>query len=141
MSFREKSAWISFVLLVLLLGGALWAVYLAASGRSAEMNLLAYYHNLLVAFVALQILLHIIVVVRAPKDARAPKDERERLIELKAFRIGFYTLLVAELLALFPGAHMLPWDTDLVFHMFIMAIMVGWLAKLGSQLVYYRLGG
>lgn len=142
MSFREKSTWISFVLLLLLLAGSSWPLYLAASGRSTGLDL---FHNLLLAFVALQVLLHVIVVIRAPKDARAPKDERERLIELKAFRIGFYTLVAAELSALGPGAHvlpaLLPGNTGLVFHMFVIAMMVGWLAKLGSQIVYYRLGG
>ena len=36
--------------------------------------------------------LHVAIAVRSPRDARAPKDEREVLIDLKATRTAFYVL-------------------------------------------------
>jgi hypothetical protein len=140
MSFREKSTWISFVLLLLLFGGYIWPLYGAASGRTEGAGLLGYFHNLLVAFLALQVLLHVIVVVQSPKDARTPKDERERQIELKAFRIGFYALVIGVLGATFVGLHV-QHNPGLAGFTVLASLMIAWLAKLGSQLVYYRLGG
>jgi hypothetical protein len=140
MSFREKSTWISFVLLLLLFGGYLWPLYEVSSGQADNPRLIGYYHNLVLAFVALQVLLHVIVVVQSPKDARTPKDERERQIELKAFRIAFYALVAAVLLATFIGLHVAD-RPSLVGYWMLAAVMMAWLAKLGSQIVYYRRGG
>jgi hypothetical protein len=139
MSFREKSTWISFVLLLLLFGAFIWPLYGASSGQTDGGRLLGYYHNLVLGFVALQVLLHIIVVVQSPKDARTPKDERERLIELKASRIAFYVLVVGVLGATFVGLHVAG-NPYLVGYWMLAALMVAWLAKLGGQIIYYRVG-
>jgi hypothetical protein len=138
MSFREKSTWISFVLLLMLLGGYVWPLYKASSGQTDGGDLLGYYHNLLIAFVALQVLLHVIVLVQSPRDARTPKDERERSIELKAFRIGFYVLVVGVLAATFVGLHVA--SPYLVGYWMLASLMVAWLAKLCTQIVHYRRG-
>src|SRR6185369_220914 len=102
MSFREKSAWISLVCLLLLT-----IAYLETGlhhWHDAEgHDLVDPLHMVLLvfgAFALLQVVLHVIVVVQSPRDARTPKDERERLIELRAARVGFYVLVVGELFAM-----------------------------------------
>ena len=89
-----------------------------------------------VGFLLLQVVLHLIIRAQAPKDARTPKDERERFIELRAARIGFYSLVVSELvaMALFHAhgrAGTLMWTV-------LLAIFIAWLIKLGSEIVLYR---
>ena len=110
MSFREKCAWISFVLLVLLAAG----------------------------FALLQVLLRVIVARQAPKEARTPKDERERLIDLKASRIGFYALVAGVLLSmLLVHVHGNPWTG---LESMVLAVLVSWAIKFASEIVYYGRG-
>ncbi|MEO8465545.1 MAG: hypothetical protein ABI640_09415 [Gammaproteobacteria bacterium] len=89
MSFREKSAWISFTCLLL------------------------------------QIVLHPIVVVQASKDARTPKDEGERLIELRAARVGFHAHGQSVTLLASVG----------------FAVLIARLMQLGTEVTIYGRGG
>ena len=138
MSFREKSAWISFVCLLLLTLGVALSQHF--HGHDAQGNdVVSPLHLALaifVGFLLLQVVLHLIIRAQAPKDARTPKDERERFIELRAARIGFYSLVVGELvaMALFHAhgrAATLMWTV-------LLAIFIAWLIKLGSEIVLYR---
>ena len=70
MSFREKSAWISFVLIVLVFGPYFWLV-----GRSVMGG--AHVHGgtqfgLILLFVILEIVVHIAIAIQSPSDAQAP---------------------------------------------------------------------
>jgi hypothetical protein len=91
-----------------------------------------------VGFVVLQIVLHVIIAVQSPKDARTPKDERERFIELRAARIGFYSLVVGELAAM--GAFHAHGRVGTLMWTVLLAILIAWLIKLGSEIVFYRRG-
>jgi cytochrome b561 len=130
-SFREKCAWISFVLLLLLIVG------FAAAG-AVEGAGFHYFLTLLLAFALLQVLLRLIIRWQAPKDARTPKDEREQLIDLKASRIGFYSLVAGVLLAMLAvHVHGNPWSG---LHTMMLAVLVAWAIKFASEIVYYRRG-
>ena len=140
MSFREKSAWISFVCLLLLA-----LAYFAgmhhhphdAEGRDL-INPLHLALAIFGAFVLLQLVLHLIITVQAPKDAHTPKDERELLIELRAARVGFYALVVGEFLSL-AGVHVHgSWGA--LMSSVLYAILIAWLIKLGTEIVQYRRG-
>jgi cytochrome b561 len=86
----------------------------------------------------LQLVLRLIVAWQAPKDARTPKDERERLIDLKAARIGFYALVAGVLLAMVAvHVHGNPWSG---LHTMILAVLVAWAIKFVSEIFYYRRG-
>jgi uncharacterized membrane protein HdeD (DUF308 family) len=131
MSFREKCAWISFVLLLLLIAGFALAGHVEGAGFH-------YFLSLFIAFALLQVVLRLIVAWQAPKDARTPKDERERLIDLKAARIGFYALVAGVLLAMVAvHVHGNPWSG---LHTMILAVLVAWAIKFASEIVYYRRG-
>jgi len=140
MSFREKSAWISFVLLLLLmLGFALSHHYHPHDAQGRDLfNPATLFFGILLVFVLLQVVLHLIVALQAPKDARTPKDERERLIELRAARIGFYSLVVCELIAM--ALFHLHGRPGVLMSSVLTAIFIGWLIKLGSEIVLYRRG-
>jgi hypothetical protein len=141
MSFREKSAWISFVLLLLLtVGFGVSHHYHPHDAQGRDLIDPAHlFFGILIVFVLLQVVLHLIVAMQSPKDARTPKDERERLIELRAARIGFYTLVVGELvaMALF-HAH---GRAFFLMSTVLLAIFIAWLVKLGTEIVLYRRGG
>jgi len=105
MSFREKSTWISFLLLV-------------------------------IVFVVGEVVLHAIIVMQSPRDARARKDERERLIDLKAMRVAFFVLMTAAILVIVL-VHF-PVDRFAIIQALLLAVVVAELTMLGARLVYYR---
>jgi hypothetical protein len=93
---------------------------------------------LLLGFALLQVLLRMIVAWQAPKEARTPKDERERLIDLKAARIGFYALVTGVLLSmLLVHVHGNPWGG---LHAMMLAVLLAWAIKFAGEIVYYRRG-
>jgi len=133
-SFREKCAWISFVLLLLLTVGFALGGHLRLDGIDG----LHYFLALILGFALLQVLLRVIVARQAPKDARTPKDEREQLIDLKASRIGFYALVTGVLLSMLSvHVHGNPWSA---LESMVLAVLVSWAIKFASEIVYYRRG-
>jgi uncharacterized membrane protein len=93
MSFREKSAWITLVSVLLCFG--LYFGGLAA-GWVERHNMSAFHYGLvsIIALVVLQVVLHIVAARSNPRDARAPRDERERMFENRARSAGYYVLMI-----------------------------------------------
>ena len=136
MSFREKSAWISFVLILLLsLVYFSHAVVVAAHQQGYE-PLGHLFFALVGALVVLEIALHVAVAIRAPREASTDKDERDRLIDLKATHIAFPVLLVGALAANLP-MH-LGGGRWAMSQCIVLAIVIAELVRFGSQIVYYR---
>lgn len=134
MSFREKCAWISVVLLFLLIVGFALGGHLELHGVDGLHYLLA----LILGFALLQVVLRVIVARQAPTDARSPKDERDQLIDLKSTRIGFYALVAGVLLSmLLVHVHGNPWSA---LESMVLAVLVAWAIKFASEIVYYRRG-
>jgi hypothetical protein len=136
MSFREKSAWISFVLIVLVFGPYFWLVGRQITGG-------AHVHAgtqfaLIALFFVLEVVVHVAIAVRSPRDARAPKDEREVLIDLKATRTAFYVLFAGALLSIFTMHFRV---TVLIMSQFVLfSIVVAELVKFAWQIVLFRRG-
>src|ERR1044071_9911503 len=141
MSFREKSAWISFGCLLLLMAAYFFGMQHHPHDAEGRDLIDPLHMALLVfgSFALLQVLLHLIVVAQSPKDARTPKDERERLIELRAARVGFYAFVVCDLvaMALF-HAH---GRAMMLMSSIMLAVLISWLIKLGTEVTLYRRGG
>ena len=93
MSFREKSAWIS-LLLLFGLGGIYFGNFARILAGQHALSDLHLFFALIVALIVAEVALHVAIAIRSPQDARTPRDERERLIDLQATRIAFYVLLV-----------------------------------------------
>lgn len=143
MSFREKSAWISLLSIVIPFG-----FYFAALGQSMHSHAGGSHHGGVHLFgvfvacvllqIAIQVVLHIAATVQAPKDARLAKDERERLIELKATRIAFFVLMVGVLLvaaSLHVGA-----GGFLMCNGILLSLVLAETVKYSGQIVYFRRG-
>ena len=140
MSFREKSAWISFICLLLLTLGVVLSVHFHTHDAQGHdvIDPLHLALAIFIAFLVLQVVLHLIIAAQSPKDARTPKDERERFIELRAARIGFYSLVVGELSAM--AAFHAHGRVGTLMWTVLIAILIAWLIKLGSEIVLYRRG-
>lgn len=137
MSFREKSAWISlisiFVVTTFYFTHISWSLTPPPNARA--------FHTLvvsLIALVAIEIVAHVYVAIRSPREARTPKDERERLIELKATRLAAYfyapaTFFVISLIHV--GANQFA-----LAYALLLAFAIAELIKYAARIVYYRHG-
>jgi hypothetical protein len=138
MSFREKSAWISFVLLLLI-----FSVYflnfarVLAGSRDAASDF-SLFVVLILAFILGEIVLHVLIAIQSPQEARTPRDERERLIDLKATRLAFFVLMTGALASI--GTMHLHVGQYVMAHSVLFAVVVAELVKLGGRIVFYRRG-
>jgi len=139
MSFREKSAWITLITLIVL---TLFYVTHLPPAWLLDPPSGFMFHVLVVgvgAFVVVEIVAHVIVAIRAPRDAQAPRDERERMIALKATSIAAYVYAIVSLGSVFTVSHLGATAIGVafcVFFSFILAEIVNYAARV----VYYRRG-
>ena len=136
MSFREKTAWISLVSM-----SGIYAVYFWSVFRSGQRIGNFQFGGLLVTVIALvivQVVLTIAVAVFAPRDAQAPRDEREKLIDLRATRFAYAALATSVACACFFGAFSPPivFNTNALLLVLVMAEIL----RSGCQIVQYRRG-
>jgi predicted small integral membrane protein len=138
MSFREKSVWISFFIMLTLFGVWVWNLVRSVAGQVARPDIVRVSITLLVFAVVLEIVLHIVLTVWSPREARTPRDERERLIELHATRIAFRVLIAAALLTI-GSAHLGVRMGDLMQAM-MLSVILSLLVKFASEVVLFRRG-
>jgi len=141
MSFREKSAWITFILLLVVFG-----FYFASVADQLIRPLhphpdffvlfVVLFVVLLVAIVLMEIVLHIIAAIRSPADANAPQDERERLIALRAKRPAFFVLMAGVFLSM--AVVHLPVGRFTIVHAMLFVMWLGELTNYGAQIYFYR---
>ena len=92
--------------------------------------------TLLICAVVLEVLLHIVLAIWSPREARTPRDERERLIELYATRIAFRVLVGAALLTV--GSAHIGARTGVLMNAMMLAVILALLVKFGSEVVLFR---
>lgn len=91
MAFREKSAWISLVL-TLAAYGAYFAFCLHGLTLGRPFAMTGALTLTVLVLVVLQVAGMIVISIQSPRDAQAPEDERERLIQLRAKAAAYMTL-------------------------------------------------
>jgi hypothetical protein len=137
MSFREKSAWISFF--CLLLFGASWLTHVLGIEffHTGNDNPMRWFFGMLAGLISLEIALHVAIAIQSPREARTPKDERERLIDLKASRVAFYVLLVGAFASV--GTLHVPGSSRFMVAQCVMgAIILAALVRFATQIGLYR---
>src|SRR6266545_7461945 len=135
MSFREKSAWISFVTILLVFGAYFWNVRQVLAGSAEFGTAFEVEIGLIVAFVLIEIVLHIALAMQAPSEARAPRDEREQLIEMRATRVAFQVLVIGALACV--GLMHLTRSAWAIGQHVLLAVVVAQLVRFGGQIVYF----
>lgn len=133
MSFREKTAWISLISIAGIYGWYFWTVIRSGPGGGSRTGGLL---GTIIALVVVQTVLTIAVAVFDPRSAQAPRDEREKLIELKATRFAYAGLATGIVFAVFFAAFTPPiifGANSLLFILVVTEIM-----RSGCQIVQYR---
>ena len=133
MTFREKTAWIS-----LLSVSGIYGFYFLAVVRSGQPGRVHGLLETIIALVVVETVLTIAVAVFAPKEAKAPRDERDRLIDLRATRFAYYALAGSVACACFFGAFNPPiiFNTNALLFVLVMTEIL----RSGCQIVQYRRG-
>ena len=138
MSFREKSAWIALTSYGLVFGA--YFSLLAQSwderyGPGLSIGLMV---AAVIALIAIAAALTILAAITSPKEANAPADEREQLIDLKAERLSSYALSTCVVLLI--GALLVGWNGILVANLLLASMVVAELVKALAQIIAYRRG-
>lgn len=136
MPFREKSAWISLLSMTGIYGIYFWSVIHAGpqAGGFRFGGLL----GTIIAVVVVQAVLTIAAAIHTPNDAKAPRDEREKQIELKATRVAYAGLATGIALACFFGAL----NPPIVFNLnsLLLVLVTAEALRSGCQITQYRRG-
>jgi hypothetical protein len=138
MSFREKSAWISVLSMSGIYGFYFWSVIHAGPGSKTSSFHFGGLLETIIALVILQIVLTIAVAIFTPKEAKAPRDERDKLIELRAMRVAYAGLATSVALACFFGA----FDPPIVFNTnsLLFILVTAEIMRSACQIIQYRRG-
>jgi hypothetical protein len=136
MSFREKSAWISMLSMSGIYGFYFWSVIHA--GPQAHGFHLGGLLGTIIALVVLETGLTVAVAIFKPREAKAPRDEREKLIELRAMRVAYSGLASGIALACFFGAFNPPilFGTNALLFILVTAEIM----RSACQIIQYRRG-
>jgi len=136
MSFREKTAWISMLSMLAIGGFYFWSVIQAGPQHGAVR-----YGGLLatvIALVVVQVVLIVAVAILNPKDAKAPRDARDKMIELRSMRVAYSGLATSVALACFFGA----FDPPIVFNTnaLLFILVTAETLRSACQVIQYRRG-
>ena len=136
-AFREKSAWIS-LLVTLVVYGVYFFYFGRALSHGREFGVGGPISLAVVAIVVLQIILQVISAALSPEAERsAPVDERERQIQRAADAGGFYVLQVAVMCAIVTVYFASSWS---VANAALAALVTGQIARYALVIVGYRRG-
>lgn len=92
MPFREKTAWLSLIPTVTIWGAYFWVLWPDLSDGSLRPSTVGLFIGGVVLLTIVQMVLAICLAIASRKDAEAPMDEREQLIDLRGARAGFWAL-------------------------------------------------
>lgn len=138
MSFREKSAWITLISVVIC-----FSVYFAAiaTGHISGRGWRTLHVGLLctTALILLQVVLTVVAALLNPKDARTPRDEREKQIQARSHTVGYYVLMITILIQLVPIHFRDPNVADVVNYG-VLGLVAAVFAVALAQIVMFRRG-
>lgn len=138
MSFREKSDWLSFLSLcgLAIYFGEIGRNLISGSHPSGPYYYFTLFWVLVGVLVVIQVVTHIVLAVRSPKDAKTPVDERERLIHARAESKAYFVLLTGTFCTI--GTMHMGFNTWQFAHCILLVIWVSELLRYGLRLFYYR---
>ena len=143
MSFREKTAWITAITIIVCFG----IYYGAVFGGLVPSNTWQSFHlglACIISLLVLQIALNVIAGLLNPRDARTPRDERDRTIHARSHVLGYYVLMFGIAAVLF-STHIPVHENfgDLMINTVNLGVLVMVIAALSvavSQIIMYRRG-
>ena len=130
MSFRERSAWVMGIMLILV--GGYYFKLVAVDGVPPSFAAIPF----VLFSVFLSIAAQVVLAIMSPKEASSPADERERLVVDKAAHISSYVLAVGVICGL--GWFMVSQDGMQMFHIILSSLILGQIAEYSLHIYYIR---
>ena len=138
MSFREKTAWIELITYGVVFGGYFFTLWQAWDELYARGLVIGLTVGAIVVLVIMAVTLTAVVALFTPKEANAPADERETLIDLKAERIASYALSTGVVCLI--GGLLAGMNGILIAVLLQASLVIAELVKVIAQIAYFRLG-
>jgi hypothetical protein len=140
MSIREKRAWVTLITLIGVL--ILFWLHIPPTRMLAPASdgwVLHVLMLMIATFIAIEIIAHIVFIVRSPRDARTPKDEREHLIELRSLAIAWYVYVILSIGGIFLTIHM---GANVIGIGFVVltSFVIAEIVNCALRIYYYRRG-
>lgn len=151
MSFKEKSIWVSLIIMLIIWMDYFSDVYNLYQSASLTVAVI---HKLLLGVVVLtiilQIIFHTVIAIIDKKGADEHEDERDKVITLYGSRNAYLILSIGVVVfvfqtilpSLFDRSNFvtgLP-DQYVLMHVVIIAAVIAEVVKYSTQLFYYRQG-
>lgn len=137
MSFREKTAWLTLCAIVVVS----LMFWLHAPPRFEPQThrwaMLAFLVSL-GSYVLIEVVGYLVLRLRNPTDARTPKDERERQIDLKSLRFAYYTFVIGCFGGMFFALHVAGARAGTAGFAVVVAFVLAQAVKHAARIVYYR---
>lgn len=131
MSYREKSAWVMSV--VMLLASMFYAKSALSYPGSPVLETVVPYVLLVVI---LSVAAQVVLALRSPKEASKPADEREQLANARA---GYWSGIVLAVGIVIAGAvYSFAPSGNMLFHHSVFALIAAQLVQYGLEIVYLR---
>jgi hypothetical protein len=138
MSFREKSAWLMTVLMAAAGLYYLDAVRAASRALGETAPPIAVVIGYVVLVVVASVVVQIVLALSSPREAKAPADERERLVEQRAGHWSGIVLAVGTVASL--GHFLVRADGNMLFHLVVASLILSQLAEYAFQIALLRRG-
>ena len=130
MSFREKSAWL-MALLMTAAGTYYFYIVRGASKALGETAPPAIVTAFVILVVVSSVIAQIVLALSSPKEANAPADERERMVQQRAGNWSGYVLATGAVAAL--GHFLVYSDGNMLFHLVMASLIVAQIAEYAFQ--------
>jgi len=149
MSRKEIYAWCSIGLTLVILGYYVISVFgLPTGAETYRENITGLFWKVIGVAFLVQLVLD---VLNSTKLGGVAKDERDKLIESKAFRNAYYFLiaaviavvaniLISDLLSKASGEQLMLAVPFMTFHVLLFVLFLASLIKSGTQIFYYQRG-
>ena len=144
MSFRERTAWITLITLVVCFGTYYGAIF---TGLVPSNTWQSFHLGLacILALLVLQLGLNLLVALLNLKEARTPRDEREKMIHARSHTIGYYVLMFGMAGVLF-STHLPVHGQDFIdvmvdtVNLGVLVMVIAALCVAVAQIVMFRRG-
>jgi small-conductance mechanosensitive channel len=139
MSFREKTAWITLIAIIAV-SLMYWFHMPNPFVAQPPPRVLHAMGASLIAYLVIEAVGWLVLRWRYPRDAREPRDERERLIDLRALRVAYYAFLALSMAGIFVTLHLAGAGSVAVGMAVFTAFVLSQIAKYGARIIFYRRG-
>jgi hypothetical protein len=139
MSFREKSAWVTLIALVLV--SLMYWLHVPDLFEPHRHGWVLLALGLSFGtFVLIELIAWLVFYLRNPGEARTPRDEREQIIALKATRIASWVFTAGTFVAMFLVLHLTGAGSVALAMSVVFAFVIAQAVRQAAIIIYHRRG-